>query len=236
MQTLADGADIVTFSGDKLLGGPQAGIIVGRAELVAKIKRNPLKRALRVDKMTMAALSAVLRSVCRSGTSRAVGCRRCALLEPSGGGDRRVGGAAKSGGCRAAWRSHGSVAVVACDSQIGSGALPTQRIPSAGFAISPAAKRNAVPGQRSMPLAAAFRALPIPVIGRIQDGRLMLDLRCLEDEAAFIAQLQQLTPEAGAATDDHRNGRACRSRQDAADQGVDRRRCRSSAGREKDGA
>jgi len=187
-QALADGADIVTFSGDKLLGGPQAGIIVGRAALVAKIKRNPLKRALRVDKMTMAALSAVLslyftpeRLVQTLPTLRlltrpaadilALAKRLCPALAA------RLGGAA-------------SVEVIACDSQIGSGALPTQRIASAGLAIRPAQRRGA--GTALNRLAAAMRALPVPVIGRIQDGRLVLDLRCLEDEAGFAAQLAEL--------------------------------------------
>jgi L-seryl-tRNA(Ser) seleniumtransferase len=189
MQTLADGADIVTFSGDKLLGGPQAGIIVGRAALVAKIKRNPLKRALRVDKMTMAALSAVLRlyadpeRVVRSVPTlrlltrpaddiAALAQRLCPVLAA------QLGDAA-------------SVEVTACDSQIGSGALPTQRIASAGLAIKPTQQRRGA-GTALNRLAAALRALPTPVIGRIQDGRLILDLRCLEDEAAFVAQLAKL--------------------------------------------
>jgi L-seryl-tRNA(Ser) seleniumtransferase len=190
MQTLADGADIVTFSGDKLLGGPQAGIIVGRAALVAKIKRNPLKRALRVDKMTMAALSAVLRLYANPErlvqsvpTLRlltrpvddiaALARRLCPML------------AAQLG-------DTASVEVTACDSQIGSGALPTQRIASAGLAISPAQRKRGA-GTALNSLSAALRALPVPVIGRIQDGRLILDLRCLEDEAVFTAQLSKLT-------------------------------------------
>jgi L-seryl-tRNA(Ser) seleniumtransferase len=84
-----------------------------------------------------------------------------------------------------------SVEVTACDSQIGSGALPTQRIASAGLAIKPTQQRRGA-GTALNRLAAALRALPTPVIGRIQDGRLILDLRCLEDEAAFVAQLAKL--------------------------------------------
>ena len=85
-----------------------------------------------------------------------------------------------------------SVAVRDCDSQIGSGALPTQRIPSAGLAIAPLkGKRGA--GSALKSLAAAFRALPVPVIGRIQDDAFILDLRCLEDESCFIEQLKSLT-------------------------------------------
>jgi L-seryl-tRNA(Ser) seleniumtransferase len=189
MQALADGADIVTFSGDKLLGGPQAGIIVGRADLIAKIKRNPLKRALRVDKMTIAALSAVLglysnpeRLAALLPTLRiltrpvhdiaALAERLCPIVAA------QLGAAA-------------TVEVVDCDSQIGSGALPTQRIPSAGLAIIPASQRGRTGGPLNR-LSAALRALPTPVIGRSQNGRLILDLRSLEDEAAFVAQLPQL--------------------------------------------
>jgi L-seryl-tRNA(Ser) seleniumtransferase len=82
----------------------------------------------------------------------------------------------------------GSVTDTACESQIGSGALPTRRIPSAGLAISP----NAKSGTALKALAEAFRALPVPVIGRIQDDAFILDLRCLEDEDGFTAQLPAL--------------------------------------------
>ena len=82
----------------------------------------------------------------------------------------------------------GSVTDAACESQIGSGALPTRRIPSAGLAITP----NTKGGTALNALAAAFRALPVPVIGRIQDDAFILDLRCLEDEERFAAQLPAL--------------------------------------------
>ena len=180
-ESLAQGADIVTFSGDKLLGGPQAGIIVGRADLTARIRRNPLRRALRVDKLTLAALGAVLRlyldpdrlaervPVLRmlarpEGEIRAMAGRLRPLVEKALGGKAEVEG-------------------IACESQIGSGALPTQRIASAGLAIKPGGDR----------VAAAFRRLPVPVIGRIHQGAFILDLRCLQDEAGFVAQLKQLT-------------------------------------------
>jgi L-seryl-tRNA(Ser) seleniumtransferase len=180
-ESLAQGADLVTFSGDKLLGGPQAGIIVGRADLLARIRRNPLRRALRVDKLTLAALGAVLRlyldpdrlagrvPVLRmlaraEGEIRAMAARLRPLVE------RALGG--KS-----------TVEVIDCESQIGSGALPTRRIASAGIAIRPGGDR----------IAAAFRRLPLPVVGRIHQGAFILDLRCLQDEAGFAAQLSQLT-------------------------------------------
>jgi L-seryl-tRNA(Ser) seleniumtransferase len=83
-----------------------------------------------------------------------------------------------------------NVAVVACASQIGSGALPLETIPSAGLAIRPRTERGA--GRALDRLAAAFRRLPVPVIGRLEDGALILDLRCLEDEAAFMVNFAAL--------------------------------------------
>jgi L-seryl-tRNA(Ser) seleniumtransferase len=189
METLKSAADLVTFSGDKLLGGPQAGIIVGRAELVAKIKRNPLKRALRLDKMTIAALAAVLmlyadpeRLAARLPTLRAL-ARPLADIRALA---ERVSAAL------AARLPKFDVAVIPCDSQIGSGALPTQRIASMGIAIGPQGKRGA--GAALTRLAASFRDLPIPVIGRVHEGAFVLDLRCLEDEISFLGQLAALAP------------------------------------------
>ncbi|MBN9445104.1 MAG: L-seryl-tRNA(Sec) selenium transferase, partial [Bosea sp.] len=86
-----------------------------------------------------------------------------------------------------------AVEVVDCASQIGSGALPLETLPSAGLALRPAGKAA---GSAVEKLAAAFRAVPVPMIGRIAQGALIFDLRCLEDEALFVAQLQALKPEA----------------------------------------
>ena len=186
MEAMKHGADIVTFSGDKLLGGPQAGIIVGTREHVARLKQNPMKRALRCDKMTIAALSAVLRLyadpdrlVERVPTLRAL----ARSVDDIAAAAQRVGPALAG-----AIGSLASVTDMACESQVGSGALPTRRIPSAGLAVTPEAKG----GTALNALAAAFRALPVPVIGRVQGDAFILDLRCLEDEADFIAQLSAL--------------------------------------------
>jgi len=172
-EALAHGAEVVTFSGDKLLGGPQAGIIVGSKALIGKLRKNPLKRALRLDKVTLAALAAVLklyldpdRLAQRLPTLRL-------LSRPVE--DIRSLASIISGLIPGA-------EVIECESQIGSGALPTQRLPSAGVAIRPGDAK----------LAARFRRLPIPVIGRLQDGAFILDLRCLEDETGFVNQLGQL--------------------------------------------
>jgi len=188
-ETLAAGADLVTFSGDKLLGGPQAGIIVGRVDLVKKLKRNHLKRALRVDKMTLAALEAVLRlyrqpeklaerlPTLRLLTRPAAEIEALARrLEPAVAG--AVGELA-------------TVSIVSCHSQIGSGALPVDLLPSVALALTPLQLGRGA-GTALKRLAAAFRELPVPVIGTVSDGALRFDLRCLEDEHGFAAQLPQL--------------------------------------------
>ncbi len=188
--TLAAGADLVTFSGDKLLGGPQAGIIAGRADLVAKIRRNPMKRAMRIDKMTMAALAAVLRLYAdpdrlpeRLPTLGLLTRSRVDIEAMA----RRLAPALQDRlGARAA------VAVEPCESQIGSGALPVQKLPSAALVIRPeTGKRGA--GAAVGRIAAAFRSLPVPVVGRVKGGALVLDLRCLADEAGFAGQLSSLS-------------------------------------------
>ena len=188
-ECFTSGADLVTFSGDKLLGGPQAGIIAGRRDLIEKVRRNPLKRALRVDKMTVAALGAVLglyrnpdRLAERLPTLRAL-TRPVASVRESAE-TLRTAIAEKLSGVA-------SVDLIECESQIGSGALPTQSIPSVGLAIRPATGKRGS-GTALDRLAAAFRKLPVAVIGRVQDGAFILDLRCLENEGAFAAQLADL--------------------------------------------
>jgi L-seryl-tRNA(Ser) seleniumtransferase len=185
-ETLARGADLVTFSGDKLLGGPQAGLIAGKKALVARLRKNPLKRALRVDKMTLAALEAVLRLYANPERLLAeLPTLRC-LTRPLA--DIEAQAARVLPDLAAALGGRAEAALVSCSSQIGSGSLPVDLLPSAGIAIRGAKRGHS----RVDATAAAFRALPIPVIGRIKEGAFIMDLRCLDDEAGFIAQLGQL--------------------------------------------
>lgn len=181
-EMIAAGVSLVSFSGDKLLGGPQAGIIVGKRALIAQLQSHPLKRALRADKMTLAALEATLHlyqhpealreklPTLRLLTRPAEEIRRLAeRLQPD----------------LAAHYADFAVSVAACQSQIGSGSLPVDRLPSAALTFTPHDGR----GSRLEALAARWRALPCPVIGRIYDGRLWLDLRCLENETRFMEML-----------------------------------------------
>jgi L-seryl-tRNA(Ser) seleniumtransferase len=181
-ETVAEGADLVTFSGDKLLGGPQAGFIVGRRDLIAEINRNPLKRALRVDKIRIAALAATLklyRDPDRLG-ERLPTLRMLSRKEP----DIRAQAERLLPEVSTVLSTRGyGVEICPCSSQIGSGALPVDTIPSAGLRIT------ASSGSALEALAALFRSLPRPILGRLQDGAMVLDLRCLNDEAAFIASL-----------------------------------------------
>ena len=192
-ETLARGADLVTFSGDKLLGGPQAGIIVGRRDLVARVKRNPMKRALRLDKVTIAALAATLRLHAdpESLPDRLPTLRLLArpLAEIRAAAERLAPA------LRARLGEAVEVRVVACRSQIGSGSLPAEVLESAAVALTPAGPKRGR-GARSKALAAAFRHLAVPVIGRVSEDAFVLDLRCLDDEAAFLAQLDALAYEA----------------------------------------
>jgi L-seryl-tRNA(Ser) seleniumtransferase len=187
-EAIADGADLVTFSGDKLLGGPQAGFIVGRKELLARLNRNPMKRALRVDKIRLAALEATLK-LYRDPDRLAERLPTIRLLARPPAEIRALAGRIAALAARKLGDAF-QVEAIECASQIGSGALPLESLPSAGIAIRPAGSRGQ--GRALAALAGAFRDLPVPVIGRVADGALILDLRCLEDEAGFAANLTAL--------------------------------------------
>jgi L-seryl-tRNA(Ser) seleniumtransferase len=187
-EKLAAGCDIVTFSGDKLLGGPQAGLIVGSKAAVGRIRKYPMKRALRMSKLPLAALEATLRLYLQPERltqdlptlrllTRPVEaiCALASSLQPK---------------VAAAVAPRFTVDCLDLMGQIGSGSLPVESLPSAGLAIAPVQKKGS--GRALDALSTALRALPWPVIGRIADDRLLLDLRCLEDPAPFVDQLPAL--------------------------------------------
>jgi L-seryl-tRNA(Ser) seleniumtransferase len=178
-ESLRAGADVVSFSGDKLLGGPQAGLIVGHKRVISAINRNPFKRALRLDKGRLAALEVVLRMYLDPDRlAQRVPALRL-LTRPEA--DIRTTAERIREVIASRWPDR-DIATEACRSQIGSGALPVDLLPSAAVTIG---------GKALEDIAKVLRGLPRPVIGRIARGRLVLDCRCLEtaDEAAFIAQL-----------------------------------------------
>ena len=188
-QVMNNGADVVSFSGDKLLGGPQCGIIAGKRELITRMKNNPLKRALRVDKMTLAALGEVLRLYQNPARLAQELPTLAALTRPPD--EIRDQAERLAPVITEALAPQYEVAVSECRSQVGSGALPVDTLPSYGLRIS------AVDGsdEAIRLLAEAVRRLPTPVIGRTNQGAYFLDLRCLDREEEFIAQLGYLGSE-----------------------------------------
>jgi len=183
-EVVASGVDLVSFSGDKLLGGPQAGIVVGRAELLERLARNPLNRALRIDKFTIAALEATLYAY-EAGTALETIPTLRMLTEPLASIRRRaLKVLARTG--PAAVRALGA-AVIESSSQVGGGALPTVELPSAVIAL----------GTRERPaegLDEALRTGHPPVLGRLLDDRLLLDCRTVlpADVVALAARLAAL--------------------------------------------
>lgn len=186
--TLNNGADLVLFSGDKLLGGPQAGIIAGKKSLITQIKKNPIKRALRLDKVTLAALEATLQLYRNPEalTSYLPTLRLLMRKEPE------VRSQAERL-CRPVASALGkgyTVKIASVSSQIGSGSFPVEVLPSAALAI---ASKNGEDAELRA-LDRGLHELPKPIIGRISNGELLLDLRCLEadHEHYFLEQLKDL--------------------------------------------
>ncbi len=191
-EMLAAGCDIVTFSGDKLLGGPQAGLIVGSKAAVGRIRKYPLKRALRMSKLPIAALEATLALYLRPERLTQDLPTLRLLTRPAGA--IQAAAEALRPLVASAVAPRFIVEVATMQGQIGSGSLPVERLPSAGLALTPVGTPRKGIGSALESLATALRSLPRPVIGRISNDRLLLDLRCLEDRdtAAFTSQLDAL--------------------------------------------
>ena len=178
---LAAGADLVTFSGDKLLGGPQAGIIVGRRDLVEQVNANPLKRALRLDKLTLALLDATLKAyeddeaVAKIPLLRNLDVSMADLERRAG----EVANALKN-------IKDAQVGTSASQAQLGSGALPGQLLESRAVTV------GFVHSKRVRKLEGALRQLQPPVIARIADDKLVLDMRGAEPLDELVAALETL--------------------------------------------
>jgi L-seryl-tRNA(Ser) seleniumtransferase len=178
-EVVSAGVDVVTFSGDKLLGGPQAGIILGRRPIIEQIKKNPLNRALRIDKFTLAGLEAILRlyfdeeQALRAIPTLAMLTATPAVIEQRARRLLRRISKPLAGHC--------TMALVATESRVGGGALPEQSLPSRGVALRPC-------GCSVNQLEVNLRQHSLPVIGRIEEERLILDMRTVaDDEVRLLA-------------------------------------------------
>jgi len=176
--TIAAGADLATFSGDKLLGGPQAGILVGRREIIQRIQKNPLNRALRIDKLTLAALEAVLRlyldeeqALANIPTLRMISEKTTSIQERCQE-FLALATAPLANICQ--------LEPISMTSQVGGGALPAQDLPSWGLALKPL-------NMKAHQLERRLRSAPVPVLGRMEQDVLRLDMRTIStDEGPLL--------------------------------------------------
>jgi L-seryl-tRNA(Ser) seleniumtransferase len=168
-EVVATGVDVACFSGDKLLGGPQAGILVGRADAIARCRSHPLMRAVRPDKLTFAALAATL-ALYRDGRESEIPALAMLSATDAALRARADALAARCG-----------LPVVPTTSAVGGGAMPLASLPSWALALPASAD-------------AALRAAPVPVIGRVVDDRLLLDVRTIAaaDEDAVVGAVRSL--------------------------------------------
>jgi L-seryl-tRNA(Ser) seleniumtransferase len=182
---IKNGAQIVSFSGDKLLGGPQCGLIVGEKELIQKIKKNPLKRMLRVSKLTLAALEATLRLYRNPNTLP----KRLTVLSQLTRSQEDIANQVDRVLKNIVIDSHNQGLQIRSKkvlSQIGSGSLPVERLPSVAIEIAGSSKQIQ---RKIIFIEKQLRSLNTPIIGRMKDQALLLDLRCLRgDQENFLIE------------------------------------------------
>jgi L-seryl-tRNA(Ser) seleniumtransferase len=184
VETVASGADLVAFSGDKLLGGPQAGILVGRAAAIARTRKHPLMRMLRPDKLTLAALGATL--ACYRD-DRLDEVPALAMLRRTPDAVRAAAEAIAAELAPKLASSELVIEVRPCISTVGGGAMPTAQLPSWALTL-----RH--PHHSASGLDSRLRVLHPPIIGRLEDGHVWLDLRTVppSDQPALLAGLAML--------------------------------------------
>ena len=176
-EAVATGADVVTFSGDKMLGGPQAGIIVGRKDALDRIKKNPINRALRIDKMTLAALEATLHLYRdESKAISAIPTLRMLTLPAKviANRARRLLNQLKKPGDKRL-----EAVIVSASSRVGGGALPLQELPTKCVAVR-------IEGRSANRIDLIMRQATPPIVGRIENDLFVMDMRTVQDEEIAI--------------------------------------------------
>lgn len=178
-EAIRTGVDVVTFSGDKLLGGPQAGLIVGRKEIIDQIKRNHLNRALRIDKFTLAGLESVFRLYFDERKRNTIPTLAMMAM-PQDVIERRARRLIRR--VKKKLTDHCDIKVVNVESRVGGGAMPEQGLPSRAVMMNP---KN----MKMSDLEKKLRSAPLPVIGRVENERMLFDMRTVaEDEVVLLAE------------------------------------------------